>query len=161
MVERVKGAKNILVGLVVLFSLGCSNNYIFEQTIPFADKSWPFDQKIEFKVNITDTIATYDCFIDLRHLNEYPYQNFWVFMETTAPDNQLYKDTLELKLSDPYGKWLGKTASGNLIAHHVLFQRNLALKKSGIYTFSFNNGMRDGDLKYLSDLGLSLKKSAN
>ena len=110
-------------------------------------------------MNISDTLSKYDCFLDLRHLSEYPYQNFWVFLTTTAPNNVIFKDTIELRLADLNGKWLGKTASGNIITHHILFQRNMHLRVPGTYSFTFENAMRENDLKYISDLGLAIQKS--
>lgn len=150
------------VKYIVVFFLAlwcaCNSPFVYEKQFEFTDQIWPIDEKVDFSFFVADTLSKYDVFIDVRHLAEYPYQNMWVFMDTREPSGTLLKDTIELKLASSDGRWLGKTASGSLIAHHIQIAKNKTLSP-GQYTFSFWNGLREEhNLPHFNSIGLSIVK---
>lgn len=134
--------KYLLIALCLWLS-ACENPFYFEKTHDFVNQTWSSDEKVDFFIDQTDTMQVYDFFIDLRHKAEYPYQNFWIFMDTKTPSGIVFKDTLELKLANYQGKWLGKTASGSLISHHIQISKNQTLSESGTYLFTLWNASRE------------------
>ncbi len=93
----------------------------------------------------------------MRHSSDYAYQNLWLFITTQTPSNKYYQDTLELVLATPQGKWLGKSASGNIVHHHILFEKDFMFEDSGTYTFSFEQAMREQEA-HIDQLGLLIQK---
>ncbi len=142
-----------------LMMFSCENPFYYEKTHDFKGNEWFLDEKVDFSVDQSDTNARYDFFIDLRHQAEYPYQNFWIFMDTKSPSGIILKDTIELKLANYQGKWLGKTASGNLISHHIQIAKNQNLPEPGTYIFSLWNGSREeNNHPLLHSVGMSVVK---
>ncbi len=151
--------KKLLVILGFLVS-GCTSNFYFEKNTAFDNKIWSISNPVEYEVNFTDSLQKYQVFIDIRHSAEYPYRNFWVFLKTETPNGLVSRDTLELILSDKRGKWLGKTASGNIISHHILIAKDKIFNTPGKYIFSFENALREeNNQAYIQSIGMSIEES--
>lgn len=112
-----------------------------------------------FDYNIEDPASRYDVYIHVRHRNDYPYQNMWVFMESGAADSAAIaqKDTIEFYLADDFGKWLG-TGAGALKEMTVLYRQNVLYPDSGSYTLQLKQGMRDSLLRGVSEVGLRVER---
>lgn len=86
----------------------------------------------------------------------YPYQNLWIFCNEEQPIGELKRDTIECMLADNFGKWYGRGIS--------LFQSSFQIRSkykfpyAGQYTFSFQQGMRDKNLKGIQEIGFRIEK---
>lgn len=146
----------IAFAAILLYSSACQNLFDYERVHEFTSLSWPLEEVVSFDFEHQDSALKYDLFIDFRHAAEYPYQNFWVFMDLKSPSGKIFKDTLELRLANAEGKWLGKTASGSLISHHVQIAKNKALPELGLYEFKLWNAMRpEQNEAYFHSIGIS------
>ncbi len=94
----------------ILLCLGaCSpghNDYSEYKNIP--TEGWRYSKVLSFPVAHVDSISKGALIIGLRHGDDYPYSNIWVEVEYNDLKTGLRKDTLNIKLSDKYGNWLGK-----------------------------------------------------
>lgn len=54
-----------------------------------------------------DSIVSGDVLLALRHSNDYPYSNIWLELTYHGEGHTLVRDTINLRLADVYGRWLG------------------------------------------------------
>lgn len=77
----------------------------------FADlplKGWTFGDTLTFTPDLADSIARGHLLVAVRHDNAYVYSNLWVEVTAEGPEGTApVVDTIDLRLCDPYGRWLG------------------------------------------------------
>ena len=151
--------KKIVFGVAAFLLLmsSCDNRRYFEEYKSVRNSVWLNSEPIEFKVNITDTLNTYNLFAGIRNTELYKYMNLYVFMTVTAPNGMQQKDTIEFILSNVQGQWLGDRA-GDILDNRIWFKQGYKLNVAGDYTFSFEQAMRDEALSEIKDFGLRLEK---
>ena len=110
-----------------------------------------------FDIPVTDTVALYNVYVNIRNRGEYPYQNLWLFLTKITPDSIESKDSIECYLADQRGKWLGK-GLGSILEMPVLYQQKVRFKSSGIYHYKIVHGMRDSLLSGINDIGIRVEK---
>lgn len=145
------GTLALLAGLV-----GCSNDAVYDQYNSMPADGWYVDSAITFDVLITDTSKAYVAETMLRHDEHYPFANIYLFRSIEAPEGGAYTDTVEYILAEPNGKWTGE-GFGALKSHVWMFRKQaMRFKQTGIYKFSFKQGMRDNPLVGVADFGLRI-----
>lgn len=56
-----------------------------------------------------DTVARLcDIAVDVRHTSGYAYSNIWLELTYTPAADSARRDTFDMRLADPLGRWLGK-----------------------------------------------------
>jgi len=146
----------VIIWYVFLFS-GCSKNAIFEKNYSFENGTWNRTEKPSFEVPVADTIDPVNFLINIRHNNDYPYSNLFLFVNTQYPDGNETRDTIEFVMARPDGEWLGK-GFGKLKSLTVLLQPHLVFPKKGNYVFTFEQAMRVDELEGIEDFGISIEK---
>ena len=68
---------------------------------------WQSEDAAVFEWQVVDTLERYDFFVDLRHDQQYPFSNIYLFVDFTFPNGRMLKDTLSCELADDRGNWLG------------------------------------------------------
>lgn len=150
-------ATNLLFGLLFVFLItSCNQNEVYFKYQPVPESGWNKDSLLVFDYNIQDTVTKYNVFIHVRHYGNYPYQNFWLFLENTDAKGIVVKDTVECFLADEYGKWLG---TGNAVKEMPIFYKEqILLPDSGTYKIQIGHGMRDTLLVGVKDIGIRIEK---
>ncbi len=148
---------SFLVGIVLLILVGCTNNDVFFQYRAVNPKGWSKDSLYAFDIPITDTISSYNLYVNIRNRGEYPYQNLWLFLNKINPDKTQKSDSIECYLADQRGKWLG-SGIGSVMEMPVLYQQNVRFKKAGTYHYKIVHGMRDTILMGINDIGMRVEK---
>lgn len=101
--------KPIFAILFVSLALGaCSErheNYAHFENID--SKGWAYGKAFEFSTPGVDSLSMHKIDISVRHTAAYPYSNLWLEIILSEGEKQ-YIDTLEMHLSDTYGRWIGK-----------------------------------------------------
>ncbi len=146
----------ILIGIILLITMAaCNQNEVYFKYNPVPKNGWSKDSLLTFDYNIQDTLSRYDVFIHVRHYGNYPYQNFWLFLENMNADSTVVKDTIECYLADQYGKWLG---TGNAIKEMpVFYKQQILLPDSGNYQMKIGHGMRDSILTGIKEIGVRVE----
>lgn len=54
-----------------------------------------------------DSVLTAALTLALRHTSAYPYSNIWLELTYTGTDGLDRRDSIDLPLADPYGRWIG------------------------------------------------------
>jgi gliding motility-associated lipoprotein GldH len=149
--------KKLLPAVFSILLFSCTDDRFYEVNLPVANSEWYADDVKKFEVEITDTLAKYDFFINVRNTGAYQYANLFLFINTTFPDEKVSRDTVEIILAEPSGRWLGK-GSGSVYDNRVLFKRNVIFPASGVYTFELEQAMRTRVLPEIMDVGLRIEK---
>lgn len=151
---------------VILFSIfistfvfqSCENNRVFEKNISLEKSSWKNSDKIKLEVDVQDTSATYNVYINVRHNSVYPYSNLWVLITTTSPDGNSQKQRIEIQLANEDGAWHGE-GMGDIWDLKQLAQQNAIFNKKGIYSFEFEQIMREDPLPGIMAMGIRVEKT--
>lgn len=139
---------------------GCDENVVYKAHEDIDDGLWYIKNKPTFKVEITDTTATYNLYYLLRNTLQYPYYNLYLTRNFTGPDQKVISNTLEeVYLSNevtgkPYGHGLG-----DLFDHKIPFLKNYRFPRSGTYTFTLTQSMRQNPLPFVMSVGVSVEKA--
>ncbi len=153
-----KEMKNKVGFLGVLLSLlSCGEGPFYEQNRIIENRSWTYDNKIEFPVHITDNTSPYAVFINLRHGPNYDFSNIFVLIHQKGPQLVDTAYRKEIPLAQLDGRWLGKSA-GALYTVDYLAHRDFLFPDTGLYTFSIEQNMRQNPLVDVSDVGIKLVK---
>jgi gliding motility-associated lipoprotein GldH len=81
-----------------------------------------------------------------------------MFVEIGSPEDQYNIDTVEFLLANSVGEWTG-ISSGSIINNKVLFINKKRFPALGTYRLTFNQAMRQDDLKEVMDVGIIIKKA--
>lgn len=146
----------LLVFTTILFS--CTQSAIFSEYKSVDVKGWDKDSSFVFDVNIENVNISYDVFVNIRNVGEYPHQNLWLFIQKMDPDSTITQDTINFFLADNRGKWLG-SGIGSIYEMPVLYQQKLKYSKPGTYHYKIFQGMRDSLLMGVSDIGLRIERA--
>ena len=150
--------KYISILLVAIVVASCGNkNVIFDESVIINNASWNNEDLPYFDVNVEDTLSTYAFYLNIRHLENYRYSNFYMFLHSTFPNGSQTHDTIECILAYPDGRWAGD-GSGSMRASKILLNNNLRFPLKGSYHFEIEQAMRDDVLEGITDIGLCFEK---
>ncbi|MDE6491083.1 MAG: gliding motility lipoprotein GldH [Muribaculaceae bacterium] len=101
--------KSVVACVVALWCLAACvpgrNDYSGFEHIPQA--GWAYSAPVEFVAQPADSAVSGALTIAVRHSNSYPYSNLWLEVSTYRGDKQVGRDTVNMRLADIYGRWLG------------------------------------------------------
>lgn len=146
----------VLLNLLALLCIGCAEKPVFQQNISMPNNSWNKDSIVKIEVPVVNTTGYHDIYIDIRNLNSYPYSNLYLFVNVIAPNGENMVDTIEYRLADDYGAWLGNKSS-RIWDCTLPFRGMVKFAQEGSYTFNIRHGMRDNELQGISDVGLTIE----
>lgn len=147
----------LIVGLLVI-ACACDRNRLYDRSLGLPEEGWHMDSVAAFNVTVEDTSRLYDFYITLRNTDDYEFRNFYLFLNTRLPNNNLTRDTLELILADKEGKWLGK-GFGSVKDYQIRIRENLKFPLSGDYRFGIEHAMRKEKLKGITDIGIRIEST--
>ena len=147
--------KNLALFFVLLGLFSCDPARIYDEWRDIDKGSWSKDSSAVFKPIIDDSIQSVDIILGIRNTNDYSFSNLWCFVTMVSPDSVVTKDTVDLTLASPYGKWYG-SGWGNLFTSLHYYKQNYRFKGSGEYTFYLQHGMRQEPLDGIQSVGLRL-----
>jgi gliding motility-associated lipoprotein GldH len=159
-VKQLKSKFKFTAILGFILMVACTNNDAYFQYIPIDQQGWSKDSLCIFDIPVSDTLSTFNVYVNIRNRGEYPYQNLWLFLQKMSPDSTVVNDSIELYLADNRGKWLG-SGIGSILEMPVLYQQNVKFQSAGNYQFKIGHGMRDSVLVGINDIGMRVEKVAS
>ena len=145
-----------LFGLVVaIVMVACNSDIVYDGSVRVANPTWHADSVARFEIVIEDTILDYQSGILIRNSGDYAYQNLWLFVTEIAPDSTITCDTIQYFLADNYGRWLG-SGIGSLYTNIYYYKEDLRYSQEGVYTYEIRQGMRDEELKGITNIGVQI-----
>ena len=148
----------LMVSLVLLVLSSCDSSRVYEENIKLSDNNWPAAKGLVFQTTITDTVSAHNVYLNIRNASHYPFSNIFLFLNTTFPNGQLDRDTLEIMLATPEGKWMGR-GLGDIWDNRILFKKNVSFPQAGEYRFELIQAMRLDPLPGIMDAGIRIEKS--
>lgn len=136
--------------VLVVFLSACDSTKIFEENIALENHVWNVENKLKFQMEIIDTLSDMNLIVNVRHSAHYPFSNLWVFVKTINPDGTQNIDTLECKLAEKDGKWIGRGIGDIWDIQIPLKTQNYS--SPGDYTFEIEQAMRYGDKARIEQL---------
>lgn len=142
----------------LLLLAACSADGAFDSDFKAVDSSG-WERSRPFVFELPDTLigsACFDISLCVRHDNSYEYGNLWVIADFVAAGKVVESDTVNIKMCDTYGNWIGSGLG-------KLFQQSVPLK-SGVRAGRYDrvmlwHCMRDDNVGHLEDIGLIYSKT--
>lgn len=138
-----------------LFS--CKQASLYQQLKNIPDAQWKSSYEPSFTFNISDTTATYEVYIIIRHTNNYAYSNVWIKASLQLPGDSLKNQNLDLQLANNEN-WLG-------VGMDDIYERIIKITpqpqkfpKPGIVTFNLKQIMRQDSLPGIMQVGMKVEK---
>lgn len=146
-----------LLGALALFA-SCSEKPYYEEYMTIGADGWHQDSLVTFSVEIEDTSKFFGVLVNIRNNNDYPYSNLYLFRQIESENGVEYSDTASYTLADAYGKWLGEGVGELKTGTFPYRTHALRFFHPGVYTFTFQQAMRNKRLKGIEDVGISIFK---
>jgi gliding motility-associated lipoprotein GldH len=132
------------------------------ETIP---EIWNKDKTVSFKVNPPDSTNAYNLFVNLRNTNAYKYSNLFLIVEMNFPHGKNIVDTLEYKMAEPNGEFLG-TGFSSIKENKLWYKEGVIFNENGTYTVNIKHAMRENgevngvaNLEGITDIGFRIEKT--
>lgn len=146
-----------LFGIILAGFTSCDSGRVFDQYHEISDSEWHKDSLVVFKIPVSDTLENHNMLIQIRNETNYKYSNLWLFVTIEQPGGEVLRDTFEIAVADPSGRWLGK-GFGGLKSLESVYRRDVFFPVSGEYTISLQHGMREDILTGIHDVGIRVEK---
>lgn len=145
----------ITVLLLLLHTVSCDSGMVYDQYEPTENGVWKWQNAMEFKVDISDTISLNNIYLQVRHTVEYPLSNLYMFVHVKSPSGQHMTDTINMILAAPDGEWTGK-GNSNIRELMLLYRKQTQFRIPGTYVFTLEQAMRQPELP-VTDLGIRVE----
>lgn len=149
----------LLAGLLILN--GCLKSPYYQKQYDIPGNKWAYNNIPSFKFEITDTTAFYNLQFLIRHTEAYPFSNIWLVIHTKKPGEQTFEKTrIEIPLSEPGGKWLGR-GMGEIWEQRMPISHegdSVMLRKAGTWEIKIEQNMRLNPLPEVLNIGLRIER---
>ena len=141
---------------MAFLSLACQReNVASSEFIKLPDNGWHADSSLVFAFEHFEEPQTFELVVHLRHDQSYPFSNLYLFRQVKREGIRVFSDTVEVSMADVYGEWNGKGV-GSIKQLDIPYRKQyLRIDGQGLYTFEFQHGMRETQLKGLKSIGLT------
>ncbi|MCF0206752.1 MAG: gliding motility lipoprotein GldH [Bacteroidales bacterium] len=156
--KTVRFATFLIFAACCLSLASCDRNKVYEEFVEIADYTWSAEKPVSFEFEIEDTASLHNIYINVRHANQYPNSNLWLFVNSWSPKGQKAVDTVECMLADEKGKWLG-SGLGDIWDMQILWKQNVRFATPGKYHVEYNQAMRTDNLVGIMDMGLRVERA--
>jgi gliding motility-associated lipoprotein GldH len=140
----------LTIGLVVFSS--CETKPYYDKTYSFKGKTWNQRLKPEFVVPVEQTNQYFDFIIAIRTTTDYKFNNLWIYLNTTTPNNKKGRDPFQIRVANNDGTWRG-TKTGTVVENQLLFKRRKFPEK-GNYKFTIEQAITEKTVGEILDIGL-------
>ena len=145
----------VFLVLSVAFS-SCGPDYIFQKKYTFDSSGWVQSDTLVFSVPIIDTLRIYNLYLDVDHTDDYAYQNMYIRIHTTFPDQQKLIERVSISIENKSGQWNGECKGKNCHLR-VNIQEGAFFNRPGEYTFMIEQFMRHDTLEAISGINFMIE----
>jgi gliding motility-associated lipoprotein GldH len=147
-----------LIGVLAsVLATGCGPESVYSETHAIeTEGGWLASDVKAFNFLVDDTVRQHEFFIDLRHDQDYPFSNLYLFVDFEFPNGRVRRDTVLCELADARGVWQG-TGTGPIVDHRIGIQTHTAFPISGAYEVNIAHAMRRDPLPGIQDVGFRLE----
>lgn len=151
-------SKRRIIGLLFFLILlaACDSEMVYDHYISSDNGMWKWNEVAVFEMDISDSTSLNNIFLQVRHSTDYPMSNLYMFVNVKSPGGQFRRDTVNMILAGPDGKWNG-SGSGRLRELRLLYRSQVRFGVPGTYNFSIEQAMRKAELP-VTDIGLRIEQ---
>ncbi|NCQ15170.1 MAG: gliding motility lipoprotein GldH, partial [Flavobacteriales bacterium] len=124
-----RNSLTVLILALMVLVVSCDSKRVFDEykTVP---NVWNKDSIMSFSIHPPDSIKPYNLFVNLRNTSQYKYSNIFLIVEMVFPHGKTIKDTLEYRMADPSGKFLGSGIM-DVKENKLWYKENVIFNESG------------------------------
>lgn len=157
-----RNSLTVLILALMVLVVSCDSKRVYDQykNVP---NGWNKDSIMSFSIHPPDSIKPYNLFVNLRNTNQYKYSNIFLIVEMIFPHGKTIKDTLEYRMADPSGKFLGSGIM-DVKENKLWYKENVIFNESGDYTVNIQHAMRENGkvngveaLEGITDIGFRIE----
>lgn len=149
--------KSLILLFAASFCMACDEQTVYHSFQSLPTEGWQRKDTLFFNVMVPDSVTLYNVSVEVRNRNNYPYQNLPLLIYYDSPEAQnIKRDTLELRLADSAGIWLGDGWGG--LYQSTLSAGLIRIGKAGEYRFKVIHLLPDEVLPGVNDIGIKLKR---
>ena len=149
----------LLLVTMTTFVLSCRQLDVYEKNTPIPHYQWQHNFAVSGTFHISDTTAAYNIYIVLRHTDAYKYNNIWLKAGLQAPGDTMLLQNINLTLASDARGWEGSGMNDIWEVRKLLNSQPRRFKKSGDYTFTITQIMRDAALTDIMSVGMRVQKA--
>ncbi|PTM10162.1 MAG: gliding motility lipoprotein GldH [Bacteroidetes bacterium] len=156
----------LLFVVFVFMIVSCDSNRVYDQ-YKSVSSEWQKDDIVKFDFTPSDTLKSYNLFINLRNNNDYKFNNLFLIAEIDYPNGKSVVDTLEYKMAKPNGELLG-TGFTDVKENKLWYKENFKFNESGTYKIKLQQAMRENGnvsgvnaLQGVIDIGFRIENTIN
>jgi gliding motility-associated lipoprotein GldH len=135
----------------------CQGGRVFEEYRKLDDYTWKRFDNIVFEAEIEDTGASYNIYIAIRHITQYPFKNLMITAIMKTPSGEERYLEYDLKIRDDEGKPLGN-GMGDLWDINIPLRKNFRFRNPGKVVMEFENRMSRPTTPGIMEIGLIIEK---
>jgi gliding motility-associated lipoprotein GldH len=151
-------SKSILIFICLLWLTACGNRHVYDHFEAIKDYQWGFKEAKQFVVPIANTTKKYNVFLNIRHTEDYAFNNLWIMFSQRSPDGKERAERRSLSLADPSsGRWFG-SGNGEIYDDQFVIMKNVTFTEAGSYTYNIRHVMRNDEIDGIMDIGLRVEE---
>lgn len=150
-----------ILGIIIFIS--CDSGNVFAEYKNIGN-GWEKNEKVEFLFQVPDSVNAYNIFLNLRNDERYPFSNLFLIVNMSLPNNETVSDTLEYRMAEPDGKWLGEGFS--LKENKLWYKEGVTFPSKGECKLTVEHAMRKNSsvegievLNGITDVGIEIEKT--
>ena len=155
--------RNILICLIFSCIASCDTNPLYIKYNSL-NGGWLKDSVQHFSFPNGDKSILTNSYLMLRVNQKYRYNNIFVIITVTNSNGTILKDTIEYKVADNFGKFIGSKMI-NIYELSLLHKKGIQLMPKENYFINVEHAMRNADetvgverLEGVLDVGYKLEK---
>ena len=145
----------MLAASVTLLLASCGPDVVFDQSYDVPEAHWTYADTLDFELEVTDTLAIFDLFLNLSHAVDFPNQNLYVQLYTQFPNQERMQKLVSLELADKAGDWYGRCGS-EWCELSIPIQEDAFFNLPGAYRITLEQFSRTDTLAGIRRLGIQL-----
>ena len=143
-----------LLAIIGLIISACNDPDLYREKADFGSGIWLLQDTAVFSTTIEDTNRPYDINMNVDHDPGFAFQNLYVKVLTTFPNDSTAEQMLSLQLSDGKGLWAGECGSSCTVK--IPLSDSVRIRQAGRYEFRFIQYSRTDSLQGINSLEFSL-----
>jgi gliding motility-associated lipoprotein GldH len=140
---------------------GCTTIDLYEKSVVIPGHAWKSSFKPSFTFSVKDTSSAYELFLVLRHNDKYSFNNIYINVYAQTPETDTVQAIRrDLTLGNDIEGWKNATGMDDIYEHRIPLTEGqpLRFRRSGDYTFTIEQIMREDPLDNVLNVGLRIEK---
>lgn len=145
----------LLVIILSVAFLSCNNHVVFQEREEMPDMMWTYSNPLGFNVEINDTAALYDIYLDVEHSRDFTYGNLYIGLKVISAGKDTSFQRISIALADKLGQWLG-TCKGNECSRQFLISDKYQFTETGNNQIIVEQNSREEELQGIKSIELTI-----